>query len=310
MADPLRIALAQINTTVGDLAGNAKRSEDAIERARQAGAELVLLLEMALTGYPPEDLLLKPDFVAHAQSALEDTARHCRGITAIVGTVMRCPAQGDDLHNTAAVLANGELQAVYYKMHLPNYAVFDEARYFRAGKRPLVLSLGGTRIGITICEDIWYGGGPTEAEALAGAEVVINISASPYHMGKPADRERMLRTRASDSLVAVAFCNLVGGQDELVFDGSSILIGPDGEVIARARQFTEDLLVVDLNLSNVFRLRLRDPRRRQEPPAEVDSFRLEQAPTLALPANGEGSPIPPPIRIKLRVDEKGAHPAS
>ncbi|MGQ9553033.1 MAG: NAD+ synthase [Anaerolineae bacterium] len=279
MANSLRIALAQINTTVGDLDGNAKRIQIAIEQAKQAGTDIVLLPEMALTGYPPEDLLLKPNFVANAELALEDIARGCRGVTAVIGTVMRCPAQGDDLHNTAAILAAGAVQAVYYKMHLPNYAVFDEARYFRAGKRPLVIALGGTRIGITICEDIWYGGGPAEAEALAGAEVVINISASPYHVGKPAERERMLRTRASDNLIAVAFCNLVGGQDELVFDGSSILVGPDGEVIARARQFTEDLLVADLNLSNVFRLRLRDPRRRQEPPAEVDTAHIEVPPS-------------------------------
>ncbi|NPV07946.1 MAG: NAD+ synthase [Anaerolineae bacterium] len=265
----MRLALAQINCVVGDLDGNAKRILDAIERAREAGADLVLLPEMAVTGYPPEDLLLKPGFVANAQLALEEIARHTHDLTAIVGSATRCPELGDDLYNTAAVLCQGEIRARYHKMHLPNYAVFDEARYFRAGRNPLVLEMGDTRIGVTVCEDIWYGSGPAEAESLAGAELIVNISASPYHMGKPRERERMLRTRASDNLAAMAFCNLVGGQDELVFDGSSLLIGPDAQVIARGRQFREDLLVADLNLSHVFRMRLRDPRRRQEVPVPV-----------------------------------------
>jgi len=295
MPNSFRIALAQINTTVGDLGGNAKRIVDAIEQAKQAGADLVLAPEMALTGYPPEDLLLKPGFVVNARAALDEVARACQGIMAIVGTVLRCPDTGDDLHNAAAILSDGALQAVYYKMHLPNYAVFDEARYFRAGARPLVVSFRDTRIGVTICEDIWYSGGPVEAEALAGAELVINISASPYHVGKPAERERMLRTRAGDNLAAVAFCNLVGGQDELVFDGSSLVIGPDGEVIARARQFAEDLLVADLNLSNVFRLRLRDPRRRQEAPSQVETVCLEEPnPPAPFPKRGKGERGSPP----------------
>ncbi len=283
MPNPLRLALAQINCVVGDLDGNVKRISGAIEAARRAGADLVLLPEMAVTGYPPEDLLLKPGFVAHARLALEDIARQTQGIVAVVGTVMRCRDLGDDLHNTAAVLADGRIEAAYHKMHLPNYAVFDEARYFRAGTRPLVVSLGDTRLGLTICEDIWYGSGPAEDESLAGAELILNLSASPYHLGKPAERERMLRTRASDNLAALAFCNLVGGQDELVFDGSSLLIGPEGEVLARGRQFREDLVVADLALSNVFRMRLRDPRRRQESPTAVD--------TVAIPIEAaEGRP--------------------
>ncbi|MHB0875112.1 MAG: NAD+ synthase [Anaerolineae bacterium] len=287
MSESLRIAMAQINAVVGDLDGNAARIADAIACATKEGADLVLLPEMALTGYPPEDLLLKPGFVANAQVALDALAVACRGIVAIVGTVMRCPASGDDLHNAAAILGDGKVQAVYYKMHLPNYAVFDEARYFRAGPRPLVMGFHGTRVGITICEDIWYGGGPAEAECLAGAEVVVNISASPYHMGKPGERERMLRTRATDNLAAIVFCNLVGGQDELVFDGSSLVVGPDGEVIARGPQFAEDMLITDLNLSNVFRLRLRDPRRRQESAPDVDFVAIEAAPSVAR------EPLPP-----------------
>ena len=281
MSDTLRLALAQINSTVGDLEGNARRIRAAMEAAAAAGAQLLLLPEMAITGYPPEDLLLKPNFVAQAQCVLDDLAAQCRGLTAVVGTVARSPSSGDDLFNAAAVISDGKIRATYYKMHLPNYAVFDEARYFRAGKRPMLLRLGGTAVGLSVCEDIWYGSGPAEAECLAGAEVIVNISASPYHMGKPAERERMLRTRASDNLAAVAFCNLVGGQDELVFDGSSLIIGPDGEVIARGRQFAEDLVVADLALSNVFRLRLRDPRRRQEAPVEVDSLDMAAPPPLS-----------------------------
>jgi NAD+ synthase (glutamine-hydrolysing) len=267
--NPLRIALAQVNSIVGDLDANAKRIRDATSRARRAGADVVLFPEMALTGYPPEDLLLKPDFVANAQRALEDIARSVDDLTVIVGSATRCPELGGDLYNTAAILSQGRIQARYHKMHLPNYAVFDEARYFRAGRTPLVLTLGDTPVGVTVCEDIWYGGGPVEDESLAGAELIVNLSASPYHMGKPAERERMLLTRAADNLVAVAFCNLVGGQDELVFDGSSLVIGPDARVIARGRQFVEDLVVADVNTSNVFRLRLRDPRHRQEAPASV-----------------------------------------
>ena len=195
MPEPLRIALAQVNVTVGDLDGNARLIKDAIGRAKAAGADLVLLPEMAVTGYPPEDLLLKPGFLANAEAALDDIARACYGILAIVGTVERCENSGDDLHNAAAVIADGHVQAIYHKMHLPNYGVFDEDRYFRAGHRPLVVSNRGTHLGITICEDIWYGSGPAEAECLAGAEVIINISASPYHLGKPAERERCLHSR-------------------------------------------------------------------------------------------------------------------
>ncbi len=289
MPNPLRLAIAQLNVLVGDLEGNVQRIVHALDRAASAGADLVLLPEMAVTGYPPEDLLLKPGFVANAQLALEDIARRLPAVTTVVGTVMRCQDLGDDLFNTAAVLSQGAIQAQYHKMHLPNYAVFDEARYFRAGRQPLVVTLGDTRLGLTVCEDIWYGSGPAEAESLAGAELILNLSASPYHMGKPAERERMLRTRATDNLAALAFANLVGGQDELVFDGSSLIIGADGEVIARGRQFAEDLLLADLNLSNVFRLRLRDPRRRQEPTVPVAHGCL---PPSAAAEKGQLSPCP------------------
>ena len=255
-----RIALAQINSTVGDLAGNEGKIVDGIARARQAGAVLVAFPELAVTGYPPEDLLLKPSFVAANLEAIERIAALTQGITAVVGFVDR----DTDLHNAAAVLHDGELAAVHHKIFLPNYSVFDEDRYFGAGELPLILTLGDVTIGISVCEDIWYPAGPLDLQALAGAQLAINISASPYHAGKGPARERMLATRAADSVVFVAFCNLVGGQDELVFDGGSAIFDERGDLLARGRQFGEDLVVADLDLAAVFRQRLHDPRRRKE----------------------------------------------
>lgn len=212
----LRIALAQINPTVGDLAGNEKKIRDYIARALELGANVVAFPELTIPGYPPEDLLLKPSFVAANVACLQRVAEATAGITAVVGFV----DQADDLYNAAAVLHDGGVAAVYHKAYLPNYAVFDEDRYFRAGERSLIFSLNGAIVGVNVCEDIWYPAGPTDVQALAGAQLVITISASPYHTGKGADRERMLATRAADNVVYVAFCNLVGGQDELVFDGN------------------------------------------------------------------------------------------
>jgi NAD+ synthase (glutamine-hydrolysing) len=258
----MRLALAQVNLTVGDLAGNETKIIAAIGRAREMGAHLVALPELAVTGYPPEDLLLKPGFVAANLASLERIARAAAGTTAIVGFCHR----EDDLYNAAAVLHGGRVAAVYHKAYLPTYAVFDEDRYFRGGEEPLVVSAGGgaLQFGVNICEDIWVPAGPTEAQALAGAQLVVNISASPYHAGKGAARERMLATRAADNIVYVAFCNLVGGQDELVFDGGSVIFDPQGEVLARGRQFAEDLVLADLDLAAVFRQRLHDPRLRRE----------------------------------------------
>jgi len=256
----LRLALAQINPTVGDLAGNENVICDCINRVRSLGADVVAFPELSVSGYPPEDLLLKPSFVEANIAALERIAATAAGVTTIVGYVDR----DDDIYNAAAVLHDGQIAAVYHKTYLPNYAVFDEERYFRAGERPLVLALGEAKIGINICEDVWYPAGPTKAQALSGAQLVINISASPYHVGKGAARERMLATRAADNVVLIAFCNLVGGQDELVFDGGSVIVDERGEVLARGAQFTEDLIVTDLDLSAVFRQRLHDPRRRKE----------------------------------------------
>src|SRR3954470_9960821 len=230
--DLLRVALAQINPTVGDIRGNARKISDYIARARDAGAALVVFPELCLTGYPPEDLLLKTAFLDAARAALDELAAQTRGIVALVGF----PERSDDVYNAAAVLADGRVAAVYRKVHLPNYGVFDEQRYFQAGSEPALFELDGVRIGVTICEDIWEPGPPATSEALAGAQVLVNLSASPYHAGKGLGRERMMVQRARDSLVAVVFCNLVGGQDELVFDGHSVVVDQDGEVLARAPQ--------------------------------------------------------------------------
>jgi NAD+ synthase (glutamine-hydrolysing) len=291
---PLRIALAQINTTVGDLSGNKIKIRETITRARALEVDLIAFPELAVPGYPPEDLLLKPSFVEANLTALERIAQATTGITAIVGFVDR----EDDTHNAAAVLHDGQIAGVYHKSYLPNYGVFDEERYFGAGARPLVFGLGDATIGVNICEDIWYPAGPTKAQALAGAHLVINISASPYHAGKGSSRERMLATRAADNVVMIAFCNLVGGQDELVFDGGSAIVDERGEVVARGAQFQEDLVVADLDLSAVFRQRLHDPRRRKERAAYFVQTRQRQGDGDTITRLSLGS-LPP--RIKPRT---------
>ncbi len=256
----IRIALAQINTTVGDFAGNTAKILASIEHARQLGADIVAVPELALTGYPPEDLLLKPQFIATNHKALDEVIAASKGIISIVGFVDRTT----DIHNAAAVICDGELKAVYRKNFLPNYSVFDEYRYFDAGQSAPIFAYGNVLFGVNICEDIWYPGGPTQVQALAGAQLIINISASPYHAGKGIDRERMLATRAEDNAVALAYVNLVGGQDELVFDGQSLVINERGQIVARGKLFEEDLIVADINAERVFKERLHDPRRRQD----------------------------------------------
>ncbi|NOT60979.1 MAG: NAD+ synthase [Acidobacteria bacterium] len=256
----LRIALSQINTTVGDFAGNTAKIIADIERARAAGADIVAFPELAVCGYPPEDLLLKPQFVAANLQALDEIIAASQGIVAIVGFVNRAT----DIHNAAAVICDGELKGVYHKQYLPNYAVFDEFRYFDAGLEAPIFQFGDALIGVNICEDIWYPGGPTQEQALAGAQIIINLSASPYHAGKGNARERMLATRAEDNAVALAYVNLVGGQDELLFDGQSLVFDERGNLLARGKSFAEELLLVDINTDRVFSERLHDPRRRQE----------------------------------------------
>jgi NAD+ synthase (glutamine-hydrolysing) len=258
--EQLRIGLAQFDAIVGDLEGNTKRIVEGIDQARAAGVDVVAFPELAITGYPPEDLLLKTDFVEDNLSCLQEIAKATKDIVAIVGFV----DLEQDIYNAAGVLCEGQVAAVAHKVYLPNYGVFDEERYFSAGDTLLVLRLSDFLIGVNICEDIWYPAGPTETQALFGAQLVINISSSPYDRRKGEARERMLATRAADSVASVAFCNLVGGQDELIFDGASAVFDERGQVIARARQFEEDLLVADLNLEGIMRQRLRDPRRRKE----------------------------------------------
>ena len=227
--DLLRVALAQLNPIVGDIRGNARKISEGIARARDEGASLVVFPELCLTGYPPEDLLLKTTFLDAADAALQELAGQTQGIAAVVGY----PEKAEDVYNTAAVLADGGVVATYRKMYLPNYGVFDEQRYFQSGAEAAIVELNGVPIGLSICEDIWEPGPPAMTEALAGAQVIINLSASPYRRGVGAGRERMLIQRAVDNLTAVVFVNTVGGQDELVFDGHSLAIDQDGQILAQ-----------------------------------------------------------------------------
>jgi NAD+ synthase (glutamine-hydrolysing) len=254
----VRLALCQINATVGDIAGNAELIRKGMQEAGEAGADLVLFPELALTGYPPEDLLLKEHFLADAALALRELASEARDLVAVVGF----PERAEDVYNSAAVLAEGSLHAVYRKVYLPNYGVFDEQRYFQAGPAGAVIDIGSERVGLTVCEDIWEPGPPASEESLAGATLILNISASPYHAGKGAERERMFAQRARDNIACVAFCGLVGGQDELVFDGHSCVIDHTGRTLARAAQFREEMLLCDVDLGAAGAARLRDASHR------------------------------------------------
>ncbi len=254
----MRLALAQINTTVGDLDGNRERILQAIAEARGAEADLVLLPELAVTAYPPEDLLLRPGFIRAAEESLQEIARETRDLVALVGY----PHFDRDLYNACAVCADGEVKAVYRKRFLPNYGVFDEDRYFAPARDCLLLELGGTLVGPTICEDLWQPGPPATDLALAGAQLLTNLSASPFHVLRDREREEMFATRARDNACFVAFCNAVGGQDELIFDGHSLVLDEEGHVLARAPGFEEALLVVDIDPADAVGRRLRDVRRR------------------------------------------------
>jgi NAD+ synthase (glutamine-hydrolysing) len=242
--DTLRLALCQLNPTVGDIPGNEAAITAALTDARAQGARLVLFGELAITGYPPEDLLYKKHFLRDARAAIDRIAEHTRGLVAVVGF----PERAADVHNSAAVLADGALVGIYRKVLLPNYGVFDEQRYFQAGSRGGMIAFGAQRVGITICEDIWQPGPPCSDEALAGATLIVNLSASPYHAGKGVERELMVTQRAREYASAFAFCALVGGQDELVFDGHSFVVDHTGALLARATQFEEELLICDVDL--------------------------------------------------------------
>jgi NAD+ synthase (glutamine-hydrolysing) len=254
----MRLALAQIDTVVGDLDGNRKRILGWLDEARAAGADLVLFPELVVTGYPPEDLLLRPAFIREARRSLEQIASEVRDLVAFIG----CPLLDRDLHNACAVCADGEIKAVYRKRFLPNYGVFDEDRYFAPGRDLVLLRLGETVIGPTVCEDLWQPGPPATDLALAGAQLITNLSASPFHVGKDREREEMLIVRARDNSCFVAFCNAVGAQDELVFDGHSVVIDDEGEILARAPGFEEFLLVTDVDPFEAIGRRLRDVRPR------------------------------------------------
>ena len=271
----MRLALSQMNVVVGDIEGNRRRILERLDEARGAGADLVVFPELAATGYPPEDLLLRPAFVRAARASVEEVARKTDGVVALVGT----PWFDRDLTNACAVCARGEVRAVYHKHFLPNYGVFDEHRYFAEGRELVVLRLGGSSLGITICEDVWQPGPPATDLALAGAHLLVNLSASPFHVGKAEEREEMLVTRARDTSSYLAFCNLVGGQDELVFDGHSVVLDDGGTVIARAPGFEEHLLLVDVEPADAIGRRLRDVRHREldrmrEAVPEVDVVEL------------------------------------
>ncbi len=290
----MRLALAQLNSIVGDLDGNTARIQELIEEGKTAGADLLLFPELAVTGYPPEDLLLRPGFVRAAEAKLEEIARSCRGLTALVGT----PHFDRDLYNACAVCAGGEVKAIYRKRYLPNYGVFDEDRYFAPGRDLILLEVGKTLVGPTVCEDMWQPGPPATDLALAGAELVVNISASPYHLGKEREREEMLVTRARDNSCFVAFCNAVGGQDELIFDGHSCVLDDEGTVLARGPGFEEALVVVDLEPREVIGRRLRDVRRRalarereEVPPVTVVHVGTERPPANGKRAAGEVIPF-------------------
>ncbi len=298
----LRIALAQINCTVGDLTGNTRKIIENIERAKESGAQIVVLPELAICGYPPEDLLFKPSFLRDCREALDECARASHGLISVIGF----PDAREDTYNAAAVCAGGEVVSVYHKQYLPNYGVFDENRYFQNGTVPSVLRfpLSGTThrdgdavLGVNVCEDIWYADGPLRDQALVGdAELIINISASPYHRGKGLFRAQMLGTRAADHVCIVAFCNLVGGQDELIFDGQSMIFDQHGGLLARGKQFEEDFIVADLDLAAVFRNRLHDPRRRKAKQALLEEERVIerlQIPAGALAENTLQAPCEP-----------------
>ncbi|HDS74124.1 MAG TPA: NAD+ synthase, partial [Firmicutes bacterium] len=257
----LRLALAQINTTVGDIRGNTHLMLDWIDRAREAHADVVAFPELATIGYPPEDLLFRPDLLRENLKARDEVVAASNGMVVVFGFV----DAPDDIYNAAAIACDGSLAGVYHKEFLPNYGVFDENRYFQAGIGRRVYEIDGVILGVNICEDIWYPGGPTDDQALiGGAHVIVNLSASPYHRGKIGTRDRIIATRASDNDAVVALVNLVGGQDELVFDGGSLICDETGAILARGKQFEEDLIVADVSLDAIFRYRLRDSRRRKE----------------------------------------------
>ena len=298
----MKVALAQIDTVVGDVWGNAEKAADALDRAVEGGAELIAFPELAITGYPPEDLLLRPSFIRDNLDALgEFVGRVPKEIAAAIGFA----DLNGDLYNACAVVSGGEILYRYHKQYLPNYGVFDENRYFRAGEgAPPILRVGNTLVGLSICEDIWYPGGPPREQAIGGASVLLNISASPYHRLKGVSRETMFSVRAADYGCYVLFCNLIGGQDDLVFDGRSVVFDPEGRLIARAKQFEEDLLFVDVYPEEALVRHLQEPLLRKENLVRTSKVVEIQPPEPGTPA--ESAEVPGvEYRIEPPLSEEG-----
>jgi NAD+ synthase (glutamine-hydrolysing) len=300
----IRLALAQLNPTVGDLAGNFDRIATSLAQARELGVDIIAFPEMMITGYPPEDLLLKPSFIETAIERTHALLPLTAGLTAVVGTVER----DFDLYNAAAVLHDGQWIGAYRKRYLPNYGVFDENRYFMPGTRNPVFVRANTVFGVNICEDIWYPGGPVEEQVMrGGADILINVSASPYHAGKAQARRRMLCTRAADNLAIVCYVNLVGAQDEIIYDGCSLIVDEQGQVLAEGKMFEEDLVIADIDLESVFSARLHDPRLRKGRALEVG----ESSPRIDLPMTpnigvGASNPVPEGGGVATAVRAKPA----
>jgi len=289
--------MAQIDPTVGDIAGNMRLIKSRIKEAKKAGADLVAFPELAVTGYPPEDLLLKPRFVSDNRRALDEIAKECAGLVAVIGYVGQGSEGGGkpqggsvvvageyELYNTAAVVADRRVIARYSKWVLPNYGVFDESRYFHPGRQVALMTIRGVAVAVSICEDIWSPDGPTPLQAAAGAEVIVNINASPFHIGKSRTREQMLATRARENGVILAYTNMVGGQDELVFDGGSMVLDQTGEVITRGKEFAEDLILADLAVDAVARTRMVHGRRKRFTAAMAEAVERVTIKTQQRPA--------------------------
>ena len=303
----LRIGLSQLNPVVGDLDGNFEKVARAIEAARERSVDLLAFPEMVISGYPPEDLLLRPSFIAAVVQRTRDLVPLTRGITVVVGTVER----DVDLYNAAAVLHDGQWMGTARKRYLPNYGVFDENRYFTPERETRVFRRGDAVFGVNVCEDIWIAGGPAEEQAIrGGAEVILNVSASPYHANKADERRRMIATRASDNLAVVGYVNLVGGQDEVVFDGASLILDERGRVLAEGAMFEEDLVVADVDLDEVFNARLHDTRLRKERQLD-DEEKLDRVelPVAASSAAAAKAPLTPRPKHAERGDAEEVYEA-
>jgi NAD+ synthase (glutamine-hydrolysing) len=291
----VRLALCQINPTVGDLSGNVKKIIERINKLGEYLPDIIVFPELAVTGYPPEDLLLKPHFIDDNIEALQEIQKSVGDFIAIVGFVDK----SEDIYNAAAVIHQGKLLDVYHKIHLPNYGVFDEFRYFKPGKRYPVYKMGAIKFGINICEDIWYPDGPASVQASHGAEFIININASPYHMGKAGTRFKMLSTRASDNSLVIAYLNTVGGQDELVFDGHSLVINEHAGLIAEGKCFAEDDIVIDICLEEAFMKRLHAPHDR-EVAGPADNYQIDEIVIDHGPLKNEDVLVPAAMRGTVR----------